>query len=138
MRFEAGSLFAGYTVVSRLGRGGMATVYLVREPGIDRLVALKVLPEQLVDEEQFSARFEQEARLIGSANLCGPGMALTDAVILPFVRQFAAIDRVWFASQPLPALQAWLARHLASALFDAAMVKLAPWQHGDAPVVFPA
>ena len=93
------------------------------DPAVHRAEALKFL-ETL------------EARLIGSANLCGPGMTLTDAVILPFVRQFAAIDRVWFASQPLPALQAWLARHLASALFDAAMIKLAPWQPGDTPVMF--
>jgi serine/threonine protein kinase/TolB-like protein/tetratricopeptide (TPR) repeat protein len=66
VRFEAGSSFAGYTVVSRLGRGGMASVYLVREHGIDRLVALKVLPDQLVDDAQFAARFEQEARVVGS------------------------------------------------------------------------
>lgn len=66
MRFDGGTQFAGYTVVSRLGRGGMATVYLAREPGIDRLVALKVLPEQLTDDVQFAARFEQEARVIAS------------------------------------------------------------------------
>ena len=77
-----------------------------------------------------------EARLVGSANLCGPGMTLTDAAIVPFVRQFAVIDRAWFASQPLPALQAWLARHLASPLFEAAMVRLAPWRAGDTPIVF--
>ena len=93
------------------------------DPAVHRAEALKFL-ETL------------EARLIGSANLCGPGMALTDAVILPFVRQFAAIDRVWFASQPLPATQAWLARHLASPLFEATMVRLAPWCAGDTPIVF--
>jgi TolB-like protein/Tfp pilus assembly protein PilF/predicted Ser/Thr protein kinase len=66
VRFEAGSSFAGYTVVSRLGRGGMASVYLVREHGIERLVALKVLPDQLADDAQFAARFEQEARVVAS------------------------------------------------------------------------
>ena len=88
MRFEAGSVFAGYTVISRLGRGGMATVYLVREPGIDRLVALKVLPEQLVDEEQFSARFEQEARLIGG---------LDHPNIIPLYRYGITDDVPWMA-----------------------------------------
>ena len=88
MRFEAGSVFAGYTVVSRLGRGGMATVYRVREPGIDRLVALKVLPEQLVDEEQFSARFKQEARLIGS---------LDHPNIIPLYRYGITDDIPWMA-----------------------------------------
>ena len=38
MRFADGSLFAGYTIVSRLGRGGAASVYLVREPGLERLL----------------------------------------------------------------------------------------------------
>ena len=88
MRFEAGSRFAGYTVVSRLGRGGMATVYLVREDGIDRLVALKVLPEQLVDGEQFSTRFEQEARLIGS---------LDHPNIIPLYRYGITDDVPWMA-----------------------------------------
>jgi serine/threonine protein kinase len=88
MRFEAGSQFAGYTVVSRLGRGGMATVYLVREPGIDRLVALKVLPEHLVDDTQFSARFEQEARLIGS---------LDHPNIIPLYRYGITDDVPWMA-----------------------------------------
>lgn len=64
MRFAAGSSFAGYEIVSRLGRGGMATVYLARESGLGRLVALKVLPDQLADEADFAARFEQEARVI--------------------------------------------------------------------------
>lgn len=79
-----------------------------------------------------------EARLVASANLCGAGMTLADAAILPFVRQFAVIDRGWFAAQPLPALQAWLARHLASRLFEAAMLRLAAWRPGDDPVVLAA
>ena len=88
MRFEAGSLFAGYTIVSRLGRGGMATVYLVREPGINRLVALKVLPENLVDDAQFAARFEQEAQVIG--NLDHPN-------IIPLYRYGITDDVPWMA-----------------------------------------
>jgi len=51
-----------------------------------------------------------------------------DLAIFPFVRQFAAIEPTWFASQPWPALQRWLAMCLSSALFEACMVKLAPRQ----------
>ncbi|MDI1294833.1 MAG: glutathione S-transferase, partial [bacterium] len=58
--------------------------------------------------------------------------------ILPFVRQFARTDPLWFDAQPLPGVQAWLARFLASPLFAATMVRLAPWQCGDDPVCFPA
>ena len=93
------------------------------DPAVHRVEALKFL-EAL------------EVKLSRNANLCGPNMTLADAAILPFVRQFAAIDRAWFASQPLPALQTWLARHLASPLFEAAMVRLAPWRAGDTPIVF--
>ena len=38
--------------------------------------------------------------------------------------------------QPLPHLQAWLEGHLASPLFEVAMVRLSPWRPGDAPVLF--
>jgi len=64
-----------------------------------------------------------EPRLAGSANLCGEGRSLTDIALLPFVRQFAAVDRSWFDVQPLPGLQRWLRAHLASALFMAAMAR---------------
>lgn len=78
-----------------------------------------------------------EARIGQHANLCGDGRTLTDIAIMPFVRQFAMTDRAWFEAQPLPAVQSWLARHIASSLFDQAMIRLAPWQDGDAPTWFP-
>ena len=64
-----------------------------------------------------------EQRLADSANLCGEGRSLTDIAVLPFVRQFAAVDRGWFDAQPLPGLQRWLRDHLGSALFMAAMAR---------------
>jgi glutathione S-transferase len=77
-----------------------------------------------------------EARLATTAQLCGPERGLADAAIVPFVRQFAAVDRNWFDARPLPRLRAWLAGHLTSGLFDAIMVRVPPWTPGDAPVVF--
>jgi glutathione S-transferase len=50
----------------------------------------------------------------------------------PFVRQFAHTDAPWFAAQPWPMLQAWLARFEASALFEAVMGKHELWQAIDA------
>jgi len=78
-----------------------------------------------------------EERLQRSRYLCG-AMGLTDAALMPFVRQFAATDRAWFDTLPLPHLQAWLGDLLATPLFEAAMVRLAPWKPGDPPVLFPA
>ncbi|PZN92118.1 MAG: glutathione S-transferase [Alphaproteobacteria bacterium] len=64
-----------------------------------------------------------EIRLAPAGWLCGDCRGLADIAIMPFVRQFAAVDRGWFAAQPLPRLQAWLAALEGSALFAAAMRK---------------
>lgn len=77
-----------------------------------------------------------EARLESAPYLCGDTRTLTDIALFPFIRQFAAIDPPWFAAQPLPRLQGWLERLLASDLFTAIMPKFAVWQEGDAPVLF--
>ena len=49
-----------------------------------------------------------DSRLAISSFLGGPVRGLTDAAIMPFVRQFAAVDPDWFAAQPLPHLHSWL------------------------------
>jgi glutathione S-transferase len=64
-----------------------------------------------------------EDRLITHRNLCEDAPAFTDIAVLPFVRQFAAVDRAWFDELPLPRLRAWLADHLSSPLFVQAMAK---------------
>ena len=63
--------------------------------------------------------------------------SLADYAILPFVRQFAFIDKAWFDSQPWPNLQAWLQQFLISDRFEAIMQKYPQWQNGDTPVQFP-
>ena len=55
--------------------------------------------------------------------LAGPALSLVDVALAPFVRQFAHVDREWFAQAPLPHLNAWLERFLASALFGSVMKK---------------
>ncbi|MGY4395803.1 glutathione S-transferase [Sphingomonas sp. UYAg733] len=62
-----------------------------------------------------------EERLAITPNLCGENRSLTDIALMPFVRQFAAVDRDWFDAQTLPGVQPWLAQHIASDLFVRAM-----------------
>lgn len=77
-----------------------------------------------------------ERRLAAGACLCGPARTFADIALFPFVRQFAATDQAWFDAQPLPHVQSWLTRLMHSELFDRAMLRLAPWQPGDVPVLF--
>lgn len=62
---------------------------------------------------------------------------LADNAILPFIRQFAFIDKAWFDAQPWPNVQAWLDRFLGSDRFDAMMAKHPAWHEGQTPVFFP-
>jgi len=63
--------------------------------------------------------------------------SLADYAILPFVRQFANIDKTWFNAQPWPGLQAWLERFLTSERFAAIMTKYPQWENGAEVVSFP-
>ena len=77
-----------------------------------------------------------ERRLQAQPCLGGDKPCAADLAIFPFVRQFAAVEPAWFASQAWPALQRWLAMWLGSGLFEAGMVKLAPQQIGSFPPYF--
>lgn len=78
------------------------------------------------------------ARLAAHGQLVSKGRGLADMAIMPFVRQFSAVDRAWFDAQPWPDLRAWLDGHLESALFASIMLRLKPWSEGDAPIAFGA
>ncbi len=64
--YEPGTVIAGYRIDSLIGRGGMAVVYRAEDLRLGRKVALKLLPPQLADNEQFRQRFIQESRLAAS------------------------------------------------------------------------
>jgi serine/threonine protein kinase len=57
-----------YEIDRELGRGGMGVVYLGRDLGLDRPVAIKVLPDHLADDPERLARFEREAKLLATLN----------------------------------------------------------------------
>jgi serine/threonine protein kinase/ABC-type branched-subunit amino acid transport system substrate-binding protein len=53
-----------FEVLGELGRGAMGIVYLAKQRSLGRVVALKVLPIELLKNETACARFEQEARIL--------------------------------------------------------------------------
>lgn len=59
-----GKQLSSYQIVAPLGEGGMAAVYKAYQPGMDRYVALKILPRHFARDPQFVARFEQEAKVL--------------------------------------------------------------------------
>ncbi len=56
-----GKTLGKYQIMELAGKGGMAAVYKAYQPSLNRYVALKVLPAYLAQDEQFVARFMQEA-----------------------------------------------------------------------------
>ena len=75
-------------------------------------------------------------RLAAGPHLFGLACSLADMALLPFVRQFAAVDAAWFEAAPLPGLRAWLHRLTQAPLFESVMRKLPVWQPGDAATRF--
>jgi predicted Ser/Thr protein kinase len=62
MPLEAGARLGPYEIVAAIGAGGMGEVYKAVDPRLNRIVAIKV------SKEQFSERFEQEARAVAALN----------------------------------------------------------------------
>jgi serine/threonine-protein kinase len=58
-----GDQFAGYTIESVLGTGGMGAVYLAKHPRLPRRDALKLLNPAFSNDPNFRTRFEREADL---------------------------------------------------------------------------
>lgn len=66
MPLAEGEVFAGYTVLRLLGSGGMGEVYLVQHPRLPRREALKVLPAELTNDNEYRVRFEREAAIVAA------------------------------------------------------------------------
>jgi serine/threonine protein kinase len=61
MKIAAGAQVGPYQIIEQVGRGGMATVFKAYQATLERMVAVKVLPEFLAEDPQFRERFRREA-----------------------------------------------------------------------------
>lgn len=104
-----------------------------------------------LDRVKYASRYPDQDRAVHLATACAfltdldaqldrwlfVRPTLADMAILPFIRQFAFIDKSWFDAQPWPSLHDWLARFLASDAFAGVMPKFPRWQAGQPGVSFP-
>src|ERR1051325_4442017 len=63
-----GQTLGHYRIESKLGEGGMGVVYKARDIHLDRFVALKVLPAEMVTNPERKRRFAQEAKAASALN----------------------------------------------------------------------
>lgn len=109
------------------------------KPWLDRYKYAERHPEMTpLEYRQGGEIFLQvlEMLLTKSPFLLGDKITLADIGIMPFVRQFAHVDRDVFYSLDYPNLQQWLKSWLEHPLFLLAMTKFLPWQAGDSSVTF--
>ena len=117
-----------YQLLGLLGAGGMGAVYKARDSRLDRIVAIKVLPEQFAADPQRRERFEREARAVAALNhphICqlydvgeaGPSPAGGPArfLVMEYLEGQSLEDRI--LAGPLPIAEALrIAADLADAL----------------------
>lgn len=58
-----GRKIGGYEIIELIGHGGMATVYRARQISMNRIVAVKVLPRQFLNDDTYMQRFTREVRI---------------------------------------------------------------------------
>jgi eukaryotic-like serine/threonine-protein kinase len=96
MPFSAGDKLGPYEILASIGAGGMGEVYKARDTRLDRTVAIKV------SKEQFSERFEREARTVAALNhpnICtlhdvGPNYLVMEYVEGDALKAAPSVDRV--------------------------------------------
>ena len=73
-----GAKLGPYEIVAKLGEGGMGEVYKARDPRLNRVVALKLLPAVAATDAERRERFEREAQAVAALN--HPGIVTLHSV----------------------------------------------------------
>src|SRR5437763_6503696 len=109
MALSAGDRLGPYQILNPIGAGGMGDVFKARDTRLDRIVAIKIA------KEQFSERFDREARAVAALNhpnIChlydvGPNYLVMEFVEgVPLRGPLPLDEAVEYANQILDALDA--------------------------------
>lgn len=106
---------------------------------LDRYKYFERFPEQTQDyyfNKCLEFLHELESLIEKHGFLFQGQTTLADWAIFPFIRQFAFVDKATFDTLPIPRIQHWLNFFLENSLFEACMIKNAPWQEGNVGVTF--
>lgn len=96
-------------------------------------------PQQSMEQHRIQAEFflqELENKLQVTQYLIGDTIKLVDIAILPFIRQFAYVDKTWFDQSEYKKLQIWLNDLAESRLFHSVMQKTPAWSNENKNMYF--
>src|SRR5258708_5574751 len=91
MPLSAGDKLGPYQILALIGEGGMGSVYKAHDSRLDRFVAIKT------SQQQFSDRFEREARAIAALNhpnICQIYDVGPDYLVMEFIEGPTLADRI--------------------------------------------
>ena len=77
-----------------------------------------------------------ESRLAQHDFLFAEQACLADLAIMPFIRQFARVERQWYLQSPYPEVRRWLDSYLQSAMFSKVMAQYPVWKEGVNETLF--
>ena len=95
--------------------------------------------EPSLDEDRQKCEYylaELELRLRKHQYLMSDTPSLTDLALMPYVRQFARVERQWYLQSPYPKLRQWLNGYLQSRMFSKVMAKHPLWLEAKEEVIF--
>lgn len=84
--------------------------------------------------QQYMDKLEQ--RLTTHTFLMSDKESLADIALMPFIRQFARVERQWYLQSPYPRVRQWLNHYLQSPMFSKVMTKHPLWLDSQQEVLF--